>query len=367
MSAGDLNAAVVGAGLCLPIGDTLAAAHAAWRAGVVGFKRSKQHRSVHDGVPRTVSAVASLDPALSPLERIVALAGAAAGEAWSAAQPAIAGAPEIAIMLILPHPRPDLPADAGAMVDAVLGALPVRAEGREHVVQGQHAAALRAIAALFSEGTVGEPTTLFVVAADSLVAPLLLDHLEAMGVLKTHATPNGFIGGEGAAALLLEPASRADAGTTPRAQLTRVVHGAEERRWYEGHPVMAQALSRAYREALGDDVAEVLWTDVNGEIWRSTEHHLAYLRSGDHHRDPLVMHHPLTQTGDLGAASSLALLALAAHDCLHMRRAQPALVASASFTAPTRAACLVRASHHPASHHPAPHHPAPHHPAHPPS
>jgi 3-oxoacyl-[acyl-carrier-protein] synthase I len=341
MTAVAVPARVVGAGLCVPIGDTLPAAHAAWRGGVHGFRRSKEHRSIHDGVPRTVGVVSGLDAAWPTETRIVELVRAAAAEAWADARAVVQGAAPSRVLLVLPGVRPDLQADAEAFIAAIVAALPVVVPREAcRVMHGDHASGLAALARLLETAPRDADHVILAVAADSLVAPLLLDALEPAGVLKTHRTANGFIAGEGAAALVLSMTS-GDSSPDVAATIRRIANEDEDRPWFEGHPVMAGGLSRAYQAALGDDMAASLWTDVNGEIWRATEHHLSYVRSGDHHVDPLLIHHPLTQTGDLGAASSLALLALASYDVALARRGAPALIATASLASSSRAACLL--------------------------
>jgi hypothetical protein len=68
----------------------------------------------------------------------------------------------------------------------------------------------------------------------------------------------------------------------------------------------------------------------------------AYIRTADHHGEPLHMRHPADAWGDVGAGSGTLLAVMAALEVAHPRmRSQGALVFTASDLSPARSASLI--------------------------
>jgi 3-oxoacyl-[acyl-carrier-protein] synthase-1 len=141
------------------------------------------------------------------------------------------------------------------------------------------------------------------VAADSLIDPLLLEGLGANDRLKMDEQPVGLAPGEAATVLLLEsPSSAKRRGASASSCVHAVSQGLEKQT-----PSVGRALSKCLADALaarqqsGPFDGEFI-LDLNGENWRAYEWGCALTRLAKRlgRVDPRL---PATSLGDTGAAS----------------------------------------------------------------
>jgi 3-oxoacyl-[acyl-carrier-protein] synthase-1 len=154
-----------------------------------------------------------------------------------------------------------------------------------------------------------------VVAADSLTSRAGLAYLEAAARLKTRGSPRGAIPGEAAVALLVESSAATRDDRRPLCRICGVAT-AHETVPIGGSPLLGTGLTIALNDALAaagwkPDRVDLLYSDINGEEYRSHELMLAMLRT----MPDVSIVHPADCVGEIGAAS-LALLAGAAATAL---------------------------------------------------
>lgn len=140
-----------------------------------------------------------------------------------------------------------------------------------------------------------------------------LDGLDQQYRLKSARNIDGFIPGEAAAFVLLErDSSEQSTPSTPRVNVKAVRVGS-------GNPqaslIRTGSCLSELLDALLRDHAESPWIvcDLNGESARMNEWAYAVVRLGRVLGTPVMLEHPATSFGDIGAASGVASLIVAAH------------------------------------------------------
>ena len=155
----------------------------------------------------------------------------------------------------------------------------------------------------------GEAGAVMVVGADSLLDLRRLDALQQARRILGDDVMDGFIPGEGAAALVVSAA-----GAGAMATIAAVGAGDDPFR-HEGElPLTGDGLTRAAQAALGDTPTPVreVWCDLNGEAWTAREWGLAARRCHRWMAPEVEVRHPAEFFGDPGAAAGAMLLTLAA-------------------------------------------------------
>lgn len=159
-----------------------------------------------------------------------------------------------------------------------------------------------------------------VVAADSLLDPEALALLNEEGRLKTGDSAVGLMAGEAGACFLLERRSVArQRGATPLAGVSGVVLSEEKTHFFSGAPNQGLALADCIREVLTRTSSQArfegdIYSDLNGESWRSQEWGMARVRLTEHLGEALNLHLPCTSVGDVGTASGALGICLAVYD-----------------------------------------------------
>lgn len=155
------------------------------------------------------------------------------------------------------------------------------------------------------------------------------DRLKAQGCL------DGFVPGEAGGFLLLT--------RRPELALTRNGHiialnqpgiAEEIGHFYSKEPYRGDGLDQAFKKALAQDLApnsiHSIYSSMNGEYHWAKEYGVAYMRNRDVFKDPVGIEHPADCYGDLGAATSPVLIALAAEHLFRDAKARSHLVYSSS-------------------------------------
>jgi 3-oxoacyl-[acyl-carrier-protein] synthase I len=304
---------ITGYGAVTPLGGNTAQSCAALRAGLARFRPTDRHlcRPADENDPDMeapiVSAVDEIEPEAEGSERLLLLALPALGDALHSAGMRRSDLAAAVLFLVLPaRSRPDPPPDPAVFARELFrrAALP----GPESVtaVREGHsgfAAAAEAVLARFDGGARGPA---IVLAVDSLLDRRLLRALDAEDRLKCTRSPEGFVPGEAAGAIVLRSPAAARDGRE-KASLLAVGRAQEAATVRSDHACTGEGLSAAIRAAalsLGTPPSPP-WVivDHNGERYRALEWGYAVTRC--HELFPALRHtwYLADCLGDVGAAT----------------------------------------------------------------
>jgi 3-oxoacyl-[acyl-carrier-protein] synthase-1 len=162
----------------------------------------------------------------------------------------------------------------------------------------------------------GHATSVLVAGVDSWVDPDRLVELDRAYRAKSNRNVDGFVPGEAATALLLEPPS---SSRTPLAILRAVATGREPAASTGDRQSTGVGLCDAVRSSLSGLPGPVGWVlcDLNGESYRGFEWGILRARLASRFEGDPPLCHPAECYGDVGAASGGALVAVA---CSAFRR-----------------------------------------------
>jgi 3-oxoacyl-[acyl-carrier-protein] synthase I len=343
----ELGLAIAGVGARCSIGMRAPAVAAAAAAALNRFQFDERIRSGRTGAAITCAWLETLPEDCMGVDRMQALALAAAGETMDATDD-IAGLTDapMPVLLALPAPRPGFAdRDAARLARAIIGALPIPIHSRScaMVLEG-HAGGLKLLLEAGRLLADGVARAVLVGGVESYRDLDALRYIERTGRLRTEDDAAGWIPGEGACFLLLTTSTQADrSGVSPLVTIEAAATSEEPAPWYSGRPTIGSGLTEALRAVLEVNGIRVeVYCDLNGEGWRADEWSYAYLRTAPHYVEPLVIHHPADCWGDVGAASGPMLIAFATEQMKSDRSASSrALVWTASDTLALRAACIV--------------------------
>lgn len=157
-----------------------------------------------------------------------------------------------------------------------------------------------------------------IAATDSLLVGPTLAYFEEKERLLTSQNSNGFIPGEGAAALLLAPVT---ANQGNQLIMTGLGFGVEPAPIDSEEPLRADGLTSAIRESLtdaghGESLLEFKITDIAGEQYHFKEASLAFSRiNRSIGRDEFDIWHPADCIGEIGAVIGVVMLAVLKAAC----------------------------------------------------
>lgn len=342
------DVSVVGIGAKTPLGASAMATTLAWRAAVSSIKR---HPIYLDSRGELVSV--SRDPDLSPIlewrHRIVALAQAAAAEALSALEPeGPATGARLDVHFAMPEPRPGIVTEverdlAAAMKDVVAPYFPL---GAVRFSWQGHAAGLLLVQHALEKIRAGELRHVLLVGADSFVCPETLEWLDDNKQLKREGRTSGFPPGEAAAALLLAQGGALGRNAVSLPRVVACGSAREANRIKTDTVCTGEALTQAIRAALQPLVERQervahSFCDLNGERYRNEELMYAIARVTRSFTNAMGYATPADCLGDVGAASGLLYLAMAAVAGARGFASGPMTLAWAGSEGGLRAAVLI--------------------------
>lgn len=156
-----------------------------------------------------------------------------------------------------------------------------------------------------------------IAATDSLLVGPTLAYFEDKERLLTSQNSNGFIPGEGAAALIVEPAN-----ARQESQLVCVGFGfgVELAHIDSEEPLRADGLTAAIKDSLtdaehGESLLEFKITDIAGEQYHFKEASLAFSRLDRTKRQEFDIWHPADCVGEVGAVIGLVMIAVLKAAC----------------------------------------------------
>lgn len=161
----------------------------------------------------------------------------------------------------------------------------------------------------------GKVTRVLIVAVDTLLTWQTLSHYEREDRLLTPRNSDGFIPGEGAAALLVGLPSRA-----AHLSCEGIGFAHEEAGMASDKPLRADGLALAVREALADASMKMhdidfRITDLSGEQYYFKEATLALSRNLHQRKEEMDLWHPAECMGEAGSVAGGAVIALADAAC----------------------------------------------------
>jgi 3-oxoacyl-[acyl-carrier-protein] synthase-1 len=353
-----MSAVLTGVAALSPVGDDAASTFAALRASIAGLAEHPFHELTPPDPdwdePEILRAglVPSVDPEVEGPARLAALArGALQALARDASltRDELAGS---ALFAALPENGPDVaPWDLGGrFVDDLLASSGLARFVAVGVDQTGHTGALVALFGAMRCLAERRAPRCVVLAVDSYIdEQRLADWDGRRRRLRSSRSRDGFLPGECAVALLIEPAADPARRIPPP---SRPAHAwiAVPAFGQEPHPIEGDrapvgiGVTDAVRRALagGGASPRVVYSDQNGESHRAFEWGLARTRVSPL-LDDAPLHHPADCIGDVGAASGALLVGLAAHALARAAdggASGPALVLT-SATSGHRAAVVV--------------------------
>jgi 3-oxoacyl-[acyl-carrier-protein] synthase-1 len=340
---------IVATGARTPIGLRSAPVAAAVRAGISGLGTHPfMVDQVGDPMPAAMDAL--LDPGLTGVDRLLALAETALREACA---PLAGRDPKdrlrLPMYLGLPEIRPGFSQDDVNAVRAGLtrfGRLPV-AIADVHVLPAGHAAGLAALAAAVERIRLGGCEACLVGGVDSYFHPDTMEWLDANRQLVGAVSRSGFVPGEGAGFCLVAAASaRERLGLPARARVLTVGVSRETSLIKTTDLCLGEGLTSAVRAAvdarhLPARRVNAVICDINSERYRGEEWGFVCLRVPEHFDDPTAYVAPADAWGDVGAASGPLFAMLACEAAARGYAAGPTTLAWASSESGLRAAAVL--------------------------
>ena len=308
---------IVAIGARTPVGISAEESAASVRAGIC---RAREFPFIDvRGEPVVLATDGTLDPQLEGRERMWALLETALGEVMRKCDEILrpggaasgAGIGRIHLLLALPEARPGFPeAEVAWIAEAASRRVrsSVRDVGVDVTVAGRgHAGAIAAVEVALREARRREDVLFVVAGNDSYVHADTLMWLESQRRFAQAGVRGGFIPGEGAGCIaLVTPRLRARLGVRPLAAVCGVAT-AQEKQVRGGDAGSSGAgLAQAVRAALAAralpaDAADTVYTDINGERYRSEEWGFVALKIPEAFKS-FQYRAPSDCWGDVGAA-----------------------------------------------------------------
>lgn len=301
--------AVVGLGLCTPLGLTARATQVEMAAGTVRFFETDVLDDA--GEPVRASVLTLLEPGLSRTERMASLAATALQEALKDA--ASLDIEQLPLLLSLPEPESGSAFEVEDLLSVLRGAAaPVRLEtSKDRLFPEGRAGFFRALAEASRLLKLRHASWVLVGGVDSMCDRESLALHARTGRALGPANRDGLLPGEGAGFVLLTSPSL-PRSHRPAIQGWIVSHALsrEPHCFLQREPNLAEGLSDALRqlgqhpELAGRRVRDVLSCQT-GELFWAREFTYAYLRNAEWMPEPLTVSLIAKSLGDPGAAAGV--------------------------------------------------------------
>ena len=299
---------VVAVGARTPVGYTAESSAAAVRAGISRYAEYPFANA--QGAPVVVASDGLLDPKVEGRERLLPLLESALGEVEGKLGAEALSRCQLSVLLAGPEVRPGYSeADEAWLLDAV----DARYRGRRSVVSVMlagrgHAGAIRAVENAQRECTAGKDHLFLVAGVDSYLHTETFLWLEQARRFAQPGIRSGFTPGEGAACLALMSAGLRRHLGLPGLAVVRGACTAHERQLRDSNTGslgvgMTEAVEGAVMGLkLPQEGVDDVYTDINGERYRSEEWGFAVLRTPSVWKST-DYRAPSNCWGDVGAAS----------------------------------------------------------------
>ncbi|MFL5344931.1 MAG: 3-oxoacyl-ACP synthase [Hyalangium sp.] len=317
--------AIIGLGLCTPLGLTARATQVEMAAGTVRFFETEVLDSA--GEPIRASVLPLLEPELTRTERMAALAVTALQEALKGT--ASLGIERLPLLLALPEAGSGASFDLKALLKALNDASgPVRLESSESTLISEgRAGFFRALTEASRFLSSRKASWVLVGGVDSMCDRDSLAHHAHMGRSLGPSTRDGTLPGEGAGFLLLaSPLTQGQRGLAPLGWIVGYSLSHEPHCFLQRKPNLAEGLSDAFRQLRTHPVVGARRVDhvlscQTGENFWAQEFNYSYLRNAPLMPEPLTMALIAASLGDVGAAAGPIQAGSALH---HLKRQAPA-------------------------------------------
>jgi 3-oxoacyl-[acyl-carrier-protein] synthase-1 len=333
---------VVSVGLVTAVGLSARETATSVRAATARFAesrlRDKQLRPFtlaevpNEALPSLAEGLERNDRLTARERRMLRLGGRAVDECMSVFG---ANGPPMGLSLALPETETLLPLDRRALVGHL--ATQARAAFDPRSADASHAGAAGGLVAVGQAiETIRQRRADFMIAGgiDTYRDLFVLGTLDREDRVKSAASRDGFIPGEGAAFVVLASEQAATRrNLTPLARITPVSTAFEEGHLYSEQPYRGDGLARAIQQlavsSSAGPVAEV-YSSMNGESHWAKEWGVSYIRNKPFFQPDCGMHHPADCCGNTGAASGPLMVSLAALGIKGKYRRSPCLVYGSS-------------------------------------
>lgn len=298
---------VVAVGARTPVGLTAESSAAAVRAGI---SRYAEHPFIDPrGEPVVIAADRLLDPELEGRARLVPMAESVLEELESKLEPKILYGGRLSVLLALPENRPGFSeGDSVWVADSLAARLRAKTSFARVEIAGRgHAGALRAVEQAVRECSESRDNLFLVVGVDSYHHADTFVWLESSRRFAQPGIRNGFTPGEGAGCLALMSAGLRRRLRLPQLAIVRGASTAQEHHLRDSDTGsfgvgMTQAVQGAVAGLdLQREGVDILYTDINGERYRSEEWGFVALRAPSIWTSPGYKA-PSDCWGDVGAA-----------------------------------------------------------------
>ncbi|ROO39659.1 3-oxoacyl-ACP synthase [Pseudomonas sp. AF76] len=302
---------IIGSGMVSAVGLSAPASCAAIRCAIDNFQET---RFIDRGGEWLIAAGVMLEQPWRGRAKLIKMAARAIAEALQSAP----GIDPQQTPLLLGLAEAERPGRLDGLDNSLLQAIEAELGLRFHpdsciIARGRVSGAV----ALLDARTLiyqGGHRHVLVAGVDSFLAAPTLDAFEDRQRLLTSQNSNGFIPGEGAAAVVL---TRPVASTEPQLTCIGLGFGMEKATVEaEDMPLRAEGLSQAIRAALGEagcglEQMDYRLTDISGEQYYFKEASLALGRTLRVRKEHFHLWHPADCIGEVGAAIGPAMLAVA--------------------------------------------------------
>lgn len=311
--------AITAVGALTPVGANAEQTTSSIRAGISGMGEFPRYLSLTldpdwaDDDPLVAAPVPTLDPKLACPPRLIELALPVLAEVFEKARLKRADLPRTALRVA--GPEPDAAVLEWQLGERFLPAL-LRESGltsfqSQRLHLGGSPGAFELLAEVAQLLTSGSVDRCLLLAVDSYLSLDRLELLDRDWRLRSERSPDGFIPGEAACALMLElPARAATRGGSTAALIKAGFVGEEPQPASGDQQSSSRGLCQALEPLLGAAVP-ALWVgcDLNGASYRAFEWATAAARLGSRLPGATHLTHPADCTGDLGAATGAVLIA----------------------------------------------------------